>query len=180
MDKQYGVMKVILLLGAGVGIKILMDMVNKMNLNNDAEINYLVANDDLSSLRFTSSSSREEIKNIVSKVYKNILKTNASSSTLNSWTNKLSTKQSTLYDFLVSVITPKINLLNTTTLAQYLYLSVLDRQATISESSKLVSVFNEELRQYGSKERALKKLLTYFVKMSSIVSYCNKLGIKAI
>ena len=89
-------------------------------------------------------------------------------------------KQSTLYDFLVSVITPKINLLNTTTLAQSLYLSVLNRQATINEYSKLVSVFNEELRQYGSKERALKKMLTYFVKMSSVVSYCNKLGIKAI
>ena len=179
MNKQCGIMKIILLLGAGVGIKILMDMVNNMRFNN-AELNYLVANDDFSSFKVTNSSSRDEVKNVISRVYKNILKSSVNSSTLNLWTNKLLAKQSTLYDFLVSFITPKINLLNTTTLAQSLYLSVLNRQATINEYSKLVSVFNEELRQYGSKERALKKMLTYFVKMSSVVSYCNKLGIKAI
>ena len=57
MNKQCGIMKIILLLGAGVGIKILMDMVNNMRFNN-AELNYLVANDDFSSFKVTNSSSR--------------------------------------------------------------------------------------------------------------------------
>ncbi len=178
MTRQYGIIKIIGLIGTGIFIKILLDVVN-MNSNNE-DNNDLISNENFVSARSASVANRTEIKDIIYKVYKNILNTNVSSSVSNSWANKLSTKQSTLYDFLVSVITPKINQLNTTSLVQYLYPSILGRSATTSESSKLVSTFNEELRKYGSKERALKKMITYFVKMSSIVSYCNKLDVKPI
>lgn len=146
-----------------------------MSFNDNNSIIYLISDNGDS-----SNSLRGEIKSIVAAIYRNIIKVSVSSSTLNSWTNKLFTRQTTLYNFLVSVISPKINTINITNLSQMLYVSVLGREATISESSKLVSTFNEELRKYGSKERALKKLVTYFVKTSSIVRYCNKLGIRAI
>lgn len=178
MTKQNEIVKIIGLLGLGFFIKILLDVVNMSS--NSVKSNYVVASDNLTSARSSSVSNRNGIKEIISRVYKNILKINVSSSTSNSWVNKLSSRQSTLYDFLTSVIAPKINQLNTTSLAQYLYPSILGRSATTTESSRLVSAFNDELRNYGSKERALKKMLTYFVKMSSVVSYCNKLGIKAI
>ena len=178
MTKQNKILNIIRLLGLGFFIKILLDVVNMSS--NNLNYNNLVASGDLSSTRYVSVSNRNAIKEIVSRVYKNILRVNVSSSTLNSWTNKLSSKQSTLYDFLTSVITPRINQLNTTSLARYLYQSILGRSATTTESSRLVSTFNDELRNYGSRERALRKMVTYFVKMSSVVSYCNKLGIKAI
>ncbi len=146
-----------------------------MSFNNNNSIIYFISDDG-----GLSNSLRDEIKSVVLAVYKNIIKVSVNSSTLNSWTNKLFSRQTTLYSFLVSVISPKISSINITNLAQMLYVSILGREASISESSKLVSTFNEELRQYGSKERALKKLITYFVKTSSIVRCCNKLGIRAI
>lgn len=121
---------------------------------------------------------RDEIKSMVSSVYKTVVKVSANSNLINSWTNRLYSKQTSLYGFLFSVISPKINLISISTLINLLFLSILGREATIIESSKLISVFNDELRKYGSKERALKKLLSYFVKISSIEKYCNKLNIR--
>lgn len=121
---------------------------------------------------------RAEIKSMVSSVYKTVVKVSANSNLINSWTNRLYSKQTSLYGFLFSVISPKINLISISTLINLLFLSILGREATIIESSKLISVFNDELRKYGSKERALKKLLSYFVKISSIEKYCNKLNIR--
>ncbi len=46
-----------------------------------------------------SSNVRNEIESIVRYVYVNILKSNISSDTLNSWVNRLTSKQVTLYDF---------------------------------------------------------------------------------
>lgn len=126
------------------------------------------------------NNTRIAISNIISGVYKNILKINVSSMTQNSWINRLSIRNTTLYSFLVSVISPKINLINTSMLIQGLYLSVLGRNVTITESSKLISIFNEELRKYGSKERALRKMVSYFVSLSSVRNYCNQLGISAV
>lgn len=125
------------------------------------------------------NNTRALIGNIISNVYKNILRVNASSNTINSWINRLSIRNTTLYYFLVSVISPKISIINTSVLAHGLYLSVLGRNSTISESSKLISIFNEELRKYGSKERALKKMINYFVNLSSVKNYCDKLGINS-
>ena len=125
------------------------------------------------------NNTRLAIGNIIKGIYKNILKINVSSSTQNSWVNKLSVRNTTLYNFLITVIGPKISIINTSVLVQGLYLSVLGRNETISESSKLISIFNDELRKYGSKDRALRKMISYFVGLSSVRNYCRQLGIRA-
>lgn len=171
MNRKYGILKVIGLLGLGFAVKIFLDKVSEKN--DDVEVSYL-------SLNTVSKYDNSQVKDMVSRVYKSVLKVKAGSNILTSWANKLLTKQSTLYNFLISIISSKINSLNVSSLVQSLYMGVLGRNANIGESSKLISVFNDELRKYGSKERALKRMLTYFVKVSSVVSYCNKLSIKAI
>lgn len=124
-----------------------------------------------------SSNNREDVEKIVRYVYNNILKISIDVYTLNLWVNRLVTKQSTLNNFLVTVISPNINSLSTLTLVQNLYVGVLNRQPTISESSDLVSIYNKELRKYGSKERALSKMILAFVKSSSISKFCKSIGI---
>ena len=180
MNRCSIIIGIIGLIGLGYTIKNLINEKNNESFDDeDSKVSYLIAT-NTNYTKSNSINSRTEIKNIVTRIYKNILETNYSSSTLNSWINKLATKQTTLYNFLLSIISPKINSLNVTTLIKSLYLGVLDREPTINESSKLLTVFNDELRQYGSKDRALKKLLTYFVKTSSIVRYCNQLGVNSI
>ena len=101
-----------------------------------------------------SSNVRNEIESIVRYVYVNILKSNISSDTLNSWVNRLTSKQVTLYDFLFTVISPNINSLSISTLIQNLYIGILGKDISITKNSELVAVFNNELRKYGNKKRA--------------------------
>lgn len=166
--RKLNIFKFIALLGLGFSLSIFLS-----RIKNKSGIKYL-------SISNISDYANNDVKNFVARVYKNIFKRNIDNSTLVSWTNKLLTKQVTVYNFLISCTLSKINSVNISTLIQSLYLGIIGRAPSISESSKLVSVFNSELRKYGSKERALKGMLTYFVKMSSIVSYCNKLGLKLI
>lgn len=171
MNKKYDILKIIGLLGLGFGIKIFLDKISEKD--DEVKVGYL-------SINTVSKYNNNQVKDMLSRIYKNVLKVKAGSNILTSWANKLLTKQSTLYNFLVSITLSKINNLNASSLVQSLYLGVLGRNANIDESSKLISVFNDELRKYGSRERALKRMLTYFVKVSSVVSYCNKLSIKGI
>lgn len=126
-----------------------------------------------------SSNVRNEIESIVRYVYVNILKSNISSDTLNSWVNRLTSKQVTLYDFLFTVISPNINSLSISTLIQNLYIGILGKDISITKNSELVAVFNNELRKYGNKKRALRKVLLSFVGDASLKKYCKRLGINA-
>ena len=94
-----------------------------MSFNNNNSIIYFISDDG-----GLSNSLRDEIKSVVLAVYKNIIKVSVNSSTLNSWTNKLFSRQTTLYSFLVSVISPKISSINITNLAQMLYVSILEER----------------------------------------------------
>lgn len=178
MIKQDTILKTIGLVMTGFFIKSVSDKL-KQEMNNDSDIQYLVATNLLSSTE-KSTSSRDEIKNLVYRVFKTVLGVNPNMNTINLWTNKLSTKQTTLYNFLVDIISSRINSFSINTLVRNLYTGVLGKEVSSNEISKLTIVFNDELRKYGSKERALKKMISYFVKMSSVVSYCNKLKISAI
>ncbi|AID44487.1 Hypothetical protein SFBmNL_00579 [Candidatus Arthromitus sp. SFB-mouse-NL] len=124
-----------------------------------------------------SSNVRNEIESIVRYVYVNILKSNISSDTLNSWVNRLTSKQVTLYDFLFTVISPNINSLSISTLIQNLYIGILGKDISMTKNSELVAVFNNELRKYGNKKRALQKVLLSFVGDASLKKYCKRLGI---
>ncbi len=124
-----------------------------------------------------SSNVRNEIESIVMYVYVNILKSNISSDTLNSWVNRLTSKQVTLYDFLFTVISPNINSLSISTLIQNLYIGILGKDISMTKNSELVAVFNNELRKYGNKKRALQKVLLSFVGDASLKKYCKRLGI---
>lgn len=124
-----------------------------------------------------SSNVRNEIESIVRYVYVNILKSNISSDTLNSWVNRLTSKQVTLYDFLFTVISPNINSLSISTLIQNLYIGILGKDISMTKNSELVAVFNNELRKYGNKKRALRKVLLSFVGDASLKKYCKRLGI---
>lgn len=168
MSKKNNIFKIIGLLGLGFSLSIFLN-----KIKHRSGIKYLSVNS-------ISGYGNNDVKNFVARVYKSIFKKNIDNSTLISWTNKLLTKQTTVYNFLISVTISKINSVNISTIVQSLYMGVLGRIPNISESSKLISVFNNELRKYGSKERALKGMLIYFVKMSSIVSYCNKLGLRVV
>ena len=126
-----------------------------------------------------SSIVRNEIESIVRYVYVNILKSNISSDTLNSWVNRLTSKQVTLYDFLFTVISPNINSLSISTLIQNLYIGILGKDISMTKNSELVAVFNNELRKYGNKKRALRKVLLSFVGDASLKKYCKRLGINA-
>lgn len=126
-----------------------------------------------------SSNVRNEIESIVRYVYVNILKSNISSDTLNSWVNRLTSKQVTLYDFLFTVISPNINSLSISTLIQNLYIGILGKNISMTKNSELVAVFNNELRKYGNKKRALRKVLLSFVGDASLKKYCKRLGINA-
>ncbi|BAK56318.1 hypothetical protein SFBM_0540 [Candidatus Arthromitus sp. SFB-mouse-Japan] len=126
-----------------------------------------------------SSNVRNEIESIVRYVYVNILKSNISSDTLNSWVNRLTSKQVTLYDFLFTVISPNINSLSISTLIQNLYIGILGKDISMTKNSELVAVFNNELRKYGNKKRALRKVLLSFVGDASLKKYCKRLGINA-
>ena len=126
-----------------------------------------------------SSNVRNEIESIVRYVYVNILKSNISSDTLNSWVNRLTSKQVTLYDFLFTVISPNINSLSISTLIQNLYIGILGKDISMTKNSELVAVFNNELRKYGNKKRALQKVLLSFVGDASLKKYCKRLGINA-
>ncbi len=123
------------------------------------------------------NSNREDIRHIVSSVYSNILNRSINSSSLDNWTNKLMSKQISLYDFLISVLIQDANSINIMNLIQSLYSIILKRKPNMIENSQLVSAFNTELRRYGSRERALRKMLTSFVKSSNISKYCTKIGI---
>ena len=126
-----------------------------------------------------SSNVRNEIESIVRYVYVNILESNISSDTLNSWVNRLTSKQVTLYDFLFTVISPNINSLSISTLIQNLYIGILGKDISMTKNSELVAVFNNELRKYGNKKRALRKVLLSFVGDASLKKYCKRLGINA-
>lgn len=171
MNKKYDVFKIIGLLGLGFGLKIFIDNINKKN--SQVKVSYLSLN---TSKRYNNS----QVKDMISRIYKNVLNVKVGSNILTSWANKLLSKQSTLYNFLLAIIIPKINSLNVSSLVKSLYLGVVGRNSNIAESSKLISIFNDELRKYGSRERALKRMLTYFVKVNSVVNYCDKLSIKSI
>ncbi|BAK81008.1 hypothetical protein [Candidatus Arthromitus sp. SFB-rat-Yit] len=124
------------------------------------------------------SNIRSEIENIVRYVYVNILKLNINNDTLNLWVNRLTSKQVTLYDFLYTVISPSINSLSISTLIQNLYIGILGKYISTSKKSELVSIYNNELRIYGNKKRAFKKVLLNFINDDSLNKYCNRLGIK--
>lgn len=124
------------------------------------------------------SNIRSEIENIVRYVYVNILKLNINNDTLNLWVNRLTSKQVTLYDFLYTVISPSINSLSISSLIQNLYIGILGNHISTSKNSELVSIYNNELRRYGNKKRAFKKVLLSFINDDSLKKYCNRLGIK--
>ena len=86
-----------------------------------------------------SSNVRNEIESIVRYVYVNILKSNISSDTLNSWVNRLTSKQVTLYDFLFTVISPNINSLSISTLIQNLYIGILGKDISITKNSEYIT-----------------------------------------
>ncbi len=178
MIKKDDILKTIGLVTTGFLIKSVSDKF-KQEMNKDSDVQYLVSTNLLSSTE-KSLSNRDEIKNLVYRVFKTVLGVNPSMNTINLWTNKLYTKQTTLYNFLVDILSPRINSFSVNTLVKNLYTGVLCKEVSANEISKLTAVFNDELRKYGSKERALKKMISYFVKMSSVVSYCNKLKINAI
>ena len=180
MNKFSIIAGIISVIGFGYMAKNISNKIKNETSNEDNfEASYLVPTSNVVDSRETSNN-RNEIKNMVTKIYKNIVETGYGSSTLNSWINKLASKQTTLYNFLLSVISPKINTLNVTNLVKSLYLGILDRNPTANESSKLITVFNDELRKYASKDRALRKMLTYFVKTSVITRYCNLLNMNSI
>ncbi|EIA26431.1 hypothetical protein SFB5_271G0 [Candidatus Arthromitus sp. SFB-5] len=64
-----------------------------------------------------------------------------SSDTLNSWVNRLTSKQVTLYDFLFTVISPNINSLSISTLIQNLYIGILGKDISMTKNSELVACF---------------------------------------
>lgn len=169
MIKKSSVLKIIALVG--LGFVVISTLKDKEKEKEDDKIKFLSNH---------SEYSNNSVKNFVSRVYKNVVKREMDNSTLISWTNKLLTKQITVYNFLVSISSSEINSVNISTLIQSIYMGMIGRMPNVSETSKLVSVFNSELRKYGSKERALRGMLTYLVKMSAIVSYCNKLGLRLI
>lgn len=123
------------------------------------------------------NTNRNEVRNMLISIYVNIFDKPIGSDVLELWVNMLVTKQSSLYDFLVSIIAPGINSLNIVTVIRGLYLGVLKRLPTMNENSRLVSIFNDELREYGARERALKKMIQTFVKNLSVKRYCSRLKI---
>lgn len=122
----------------------------------------------------------EEIRSMLISIYGNIFNKPIEQDILDKWVNMLSTKQSNLYDFLINIISPNISTLNIVTVIRGLYLGVLKRLPNMNENSKLVSIFNNDLREYGSRDRAFKKMLQEFVKNTSVKRYCSRLGINNI
>lgn len=140
-------------------------------------------NDDIIFVNQTQarySNSRNGVKDLVERAYREILQYTGNSKAVSTWTNRLTTKQISLYNFLLEVVRSRSYPLSTSVLAQALYVTVFGRRITMSESSKLVSIYNTELRKYGSRDRASNNMIAYFVKTSSVKTKCKQLNIISI